>query len=35
VQAFGPRDEVLAKVLRRDPALPRPLRVVPEKGVGT
>ena len=35
VQAFGPRDEVLAKVLRRDAALPRPLRVVPEKGVGT
>jgi PrtD family type I secretion system ABC transporter len=34
VQAFGPRDEVLAKVLRRDPALPRPLRVVPDKGVG-
>jgi len=33
VQAFGPRDEVLAKVLRRDPALPRPLRVVPDKGV--
>jgi ATP-binding cassette subfamily C protein len=35
VQAFGPRDEVLAKVLRRDPVPPRPLRVVPEKGVGT
>jgi ATP-binding cassette subfamily C protein len=32
VQAFGPRDEVLAKVLRRDPPLPRPLKVVSDKG---
>ncbi len=30
-QAFGPKDEVLAKVLDR-PALPRPLKVVPEIG---
>ncbi len=30
-QAFGPKDEVLAKVLQR-PALPRPLKVVPEAG---
>jgi len=30
-QAFGPKDEVLAKVLQR-PALPRPLKIVPEKG---
>ena len=32
VQAFGPKDEVLAKVLNRE-ALPRPLKVVPEKGI--
>jgi ATP-binding cassette subfamily C protein len=31
-QAFGPRDEVLAKVLDR-PALPRPFKLVPETGV--
>jgi PrtD family type I secretion system ABC transporter len=31
-QAFGARDEVLAKVLRRD--APRPLKVVPDRGVG-
>jgi ABC-type protease/lipase transport system fused ATPase/permease subunit len=31
-QAFGPRDEVLAKVLDR-PALPRPFKVVSETGV--
>jgi ATP-binding cassette subfamily C protein len=30
-QAFGPKDEVLAKVLQR-PAVPRPLKVVPEQG---
>lgn len=30
-QAFGPKDEVLAKVLQRQ-ALPRPLKVVPEAG---
>jgi len=33
VQAFGPRDEILAKVLRRDPVLPRPLKVVVDKDV--
>lgn len=31
MQAFGPKDEVLAKVLQR-PATPRPLKVVPESG---
>jgi ATP-binding cassette subfamily C protein len=31
MQAFGPKDEVLAKVLQR-PAMPRPLKVVPESG---
>ncbi len=30
-QAFGPKDEVLSKVLQR-PTLPRPLKVVPETG---
>jgi ABC-type protease/lipase transport system fused ATPase/permease subunit len=30
-QAFGPKDEVLSKVLQRH-ALPRPLKVVPETG---
>jgi ATP-binding cassette subfamily C protein len=30
-QAFGPKDEVLSKVLAR-PSLPRPLKVVPEAG---
>jgi ATP-binding cassette subfamily C protein len=30
-QAFGPKDEILAKVLQR-PSLPRPLKVVPESG---
>jgi ATP-binding cassette subfamily C protein len=30
-QIFGPKDEVLAKVLQR-PALPHPLKVVPEAG---
>jgi ATP-binding cassette subfamily C protein len=33
MQAFGPKDEVLAKVLQR-PAMPRPLKVVPESGAG-
>ncbi|HVX98868.1 MAG TPA: type I secretion system permease/ATPase [Pseudorhodoplanes sp.] len=33
-QAFGPKDEVLARVLQR-PALPRPLKIVPEKGGST
>jgi hypothetical protein len=33
VQAFGPKDEVLSKVLQRDaPPPPRPLKVVSEKG---
>jgi ATP-binding cassette, subfamily C, bacterial PrsD len=30
-QAFGPKDEVLNKVLQR-PSLPRPLKVVPDAG---
>ena len=30
-QAFGPKDEVLNKVLQR-PSLPRPLKIVPEAG---
>ena len=35
-QAFGPRDEVLARVLQRDtPAPGRSLKVVPETGVAT
>jgi ATP-binding cassette subfamily C protein PrsD len=32
-QAFGPKEEVLAKVMQRDGAAPRPLKVVPEVGV--
>jgi ATP-binding cassette subfamily C protein len=32
VHAFGPKDEVLSKVLRREIAAPRPLKVVPEAG---
>ena len=31
-QALGPKDEVLAKVLQRAPAVPRPLKNVPESG---
>ena len=31
-QAFGPKDEVLAKVLQRPNAQPRPLKVVPDTG---
>ena len=31
-QAFGPKDEVLSKVLQRPLAMPRPLKVVPESG---
>jgi hypothetical protein len=31
-QAIGPKDEVLAKVLQRPAAMPRPLKVVPETG---
>lgn len=30
-QAFGPKDEVLSKVLQK-PAVPRPLKVVPDQG---
>jgi ABC-type protease/lipase transport system fused ATPase/permease subunit len=30
--AFGPKDEVLAKVLQREPPSPRPFKVVPEAG---
>ena len=32
-QAFGPKDEVLARVLQREGATPRPLKVVPEAGI--
>jgi len=32
-QAFGPKDEVLSRVLQREPAAPRSLKVVPEAGV--
>jgi ATP-binding cassette subfamily C protein len=32
VQAIGPKDEVLSKVLQRPLAVPRPLKVVPESG---
>jgi ATP-binding cassette subfamily C protein PrsD len=31
-QAFGPKDEVLSKVLQRPPGAPRPLKVVPDSG---
>ena len=31
-QAFGPKDEVLARVVQRDGGTPRPLKVVPEAG---
>jgi PrtD family type I secretion system ABC transporter len=31
-QAIGPKDEVLAKVLQRPLAMPRPLKVVPDSG---
>jgi ATP-binding cassette subfamily C protein len=31
-QAFGPKDEVLPKVLQRPTAVPHPLKVVPESG---
>ena len=30
--AFGPKDEVLARVMQRDGGAPRPLKVVPEAG---
>jgi ATP-binding cassette, subfamily C, bacterial PrsD len=33
IQAFGPREEVLAKVLRRDSPAARPLKVVPDGGI--
>lgn len=32
-QAFGPKDEVLARVLQQNAGAPRPLKVVPETGV--
>lgn len=32
MQAFGPKDEILSKVLQRPLAMPRPLKVVPESG---
>jgi ATP-binding cassette subfamily C protein len=32
-QAFGPKDEVLARVLQQNAGAPRPLKVVPEAGV--
>jgi ATP-binding cassette subfamily C protein len=32
-QAFGPKDEVLSRVLQRESAAPRSLKVVPEPGV--
>jgi ATP-binding cassette subfamily C protein len=32
-QAFGPKDEVLARVLQQNGGAPRPLKVVPETGV--
>jgi len=32
-QAFGPKDEVLSRVLQRDGHAPRPFKIVPELGV--
>ncbi len=32
MQAFGPKDEILSKVLQRPAAGPRPLKVVPDSG---
>ena len=32
LQAFGPKDEVLSKVLQRDTPAPRPLKVVSDMG---
>ena len=32
MQTFGPKDEILSKVLQRPLAMPRPLKVVPESG---
>jgi len=32
VQAFGPKDEILSKVLQRDAPAPRPLKVVSDMG---
>jgi ATP-binding cassette subfamily C protein len=31
-QAFGPKDEILSKVLQRDAPAPRPLKVVSDMG---
>jgi len=33
-QAFGPKDEVLARAQPREPSAPRPLKVVPETATG-
>jgi ATP-binding cassette subfamily C protein len=32
MQAFGPKDEILSKVLQRDAPAPRPLKVVSDMG---
>jgi ATP-binding cassette subfamily C protein len=32
MQAFGPKDEILSKVLQRDAPAPRPLKVVSDIG---
>ena len=32
LQAFGPKDEILSKVLQRDTPAPRPLKVVSDTG---
>jgi len=32
LQAFGPKDEILSKVLQRDTPAPRPLKVVSDMG---
>jgi ABC-type protease/lipase transport system fused ATPase/permease subunit len=34
-QAFGPKDEVLSRVLQREGGAVRPLKVVPEVGTAT
>ena len=35
LQAFGPKDEILSKVLQRDAPAPRPLKVVSDMGGAT
>jgi ATP-binding cassette subfamily C protein len=32
MQAYGPKDEILSRVLQRPSGTPRPLKVVPESG---